>query len=489
MSAINTASSPLPAKPLVPYTRIRFNSESGEGVRFTVRHDNSDCNFAELNAPLVAALQAEPARSALVAAAPSVRRFMDDLGATRMRFIPYPLVIDRDEFDRMAEAACAMIEAQTAVIREFLRSGPPEKLLTEFGLPAEIAPFVNWEQLDSVEQVFARVDVLPTPSGYQFCEFNIDSSISGFEFHDCYQVMGEAVDIPWLAGTPRPEEQIADVVIRAFHQGSFDRVVVCDWSSRIGVGYFGFELLTETLRRRLPDVPVELVFHADYPERWLDPAAGKRTLVYRGFMHEDMDDDYDFITRLVGSGASVINLFEAEIRTHKRWLAMLWEERFASLLPEGVRDMVARYVPHTVSVTPENRDRLLADRAEYVFKFGHSSGGHDVLLGADHDADTIAARLAERGPDGWLAQRRVQLAECRFAPEADAEPVPHHVVLGLYVLGGECSGMNIRADRGSAVVNIHQSAASGWAIPMDADERRQLIERVQAIGPAARERH
>lgn len=302
MSAINTASSPLPAKPLVPYTRIRFNSESGEGVRFTVRHDNSDCNFAELNAPLVAALQAEPARSALVAAAPSVRRFMDDLGATRMRFIPYPLVIDRDEFDRMAEAACAMIEAQTAVIREFLRSGPPEKLLTEFGLPAEIAPFVNWEQLDSVEQVFARVDVLPTPSGYQFCEFNIDSSISGFEFHDCYQVMGEAVDIPWLAGTPRPEEQIADVVIRAFHQGSFDRVVVCDWSSRIGVGYFGFELLTETLRRRLPDVPVELVFHADYPERWLDPAAGKRTLVYRGFMHEDMDDDYDFITRLVGSG-------------------------------------------------------------------------------------------------------------------------------------------------------------------------------------------
>jgi hypothetical protein len=39
------------------------------------------------------------------------------------------------------------------------------------------------------------------------------------------------------------------------------------------------------------------------------------------------------------------------------------------------------------------------------------------------------------------------------------------------------------------VVNIHQSAASGWAIPMDADERRRLIERVQAIGPTARERH
>ena len=81
--------------------------------------------------------------------------------------------------------------------------------------------------------------------------------------------------------------------------------------------------MDETLKQALPHLDVRMAYENDYPEEWLQPGGGSDLLVYRGFMYADMDDDGQFIKRICESGAKVINTFETEIRSNKRWFALL----------------------------------------------------------------------------------------------------------------------------------------------------------------------
>jgi hypothetical protein len=434
------------------------------------------------NRDWVAAMHEPGPRQALRRALPDMRAFADDLGAHRFRLLPYPLTIDQDDHNRLATAARVLVDAQSTILRHLVATTDRADILTRFGLPTSLAPAIDWAELTAGERIIARLDVLPSADGYQFCEMNIDSSISGFEILDCLTVLCRRLGWSLLDATASPQRDVAALVGRVARDRGVDRVVLCDWNSRIGIGYFGFDLLRDHIATAVPELPVRLVYHGDYRDEWLRD--GTATLVYRGFMHADVDDP-TFVDRLVDSGATVLNLFESEIRSHKGWFAMFWDDRYRHLLDIATRDTITTYVPYTVDVTSRNRPGLVASRDELVFKLARSSGGRDVLVGQNHTAAELTARLRQAGPREWVAQRHVETSRLVLASDAESAPRPHHVVLGLYLVDGAASGLLLRTSATSAVVNVTGSAAAGWVVPVTAEERRRHLDELRAIDAAA----
>ncbi|MEV7040411.1 hypothetical protein [Amycolatopsis sp. NPDC051061] len=435
--------------------------------------------FSEDNHPWLAAMQEPGPRQVLLEANPHMRGFADALGAHRFRLLPHPFTIAADDHARLADAARVLVRAQTTILRHLLATLTRENLHAMFGLPASAV--IDWAELAAEERIIARLDVLPTTEGYRFCEMNIDSSISGFEIHDCVDVLCARLGWSLLEGTASPQRDIAALIGRIARDRASERVVICDWDSRVGIGYFGFDLLRGHIVDAVPELDVQLVHHGDYRAEWL--REGDRTLVYRGFMHADVDDPA-FVERLVGSGATVVNLFDSEIRTHKAWFAMFWDERYRRLLDPATLETIGTFVPRTVRMTPGNQADLIARREELVFKLARSSGGRNVVVGREHTAAEITARLRGTGPLDWVAQRFVETSKVVLARDIGSEPRPHHVVLGIYLVDGAASGLLLRASETSTVVNVSGTAAAGWVVPATAAARQRHLDELRALGAA-----
>src|SRR4051812_9663753 len=125
---------------------------SADHPRGPIRAGGPAIDFASDNVAWVEAMHSEPARGRLRAAAPAIRGFMDVLGAWRMRCLPYPLVIDASAYDDMAEAAGALVEAQTAILRLLVREHSHAEVLAMFDLPPSVERLVAWEQLATSRQ-------------------------------------------------------------------------------------------------------------------------------------------------------------------------------------------------------------------------------------------------------------------------------------------------------------------------------------------------
>jgi hypothetical protein len=256
------------------------------------------------------------------------------------------------------------------------------------------------------------------------------------------------------------------------------RVLVCDWSRYRGTNQFAFDFLQEALKQALPHLDVRMGYENDYPEEWLQPGSGSDLLVYRGFMYADMDDDGRFIKRICDSGAMVINTFETEIRSNKRWFALLHDAACQRLLDAEELRAVERFVPRTVAIDRGNVDALLAQKDQYVFKLNCSSGGRGVYFGNEHSADELQAVFAKQGPEHWTAQAPIDSTTIDL-PCADEASAAHRLVLGLFLVDGHASGVNVRASKHSRVVNVSLGVASClWASPSTPDTYQSLLARL-----------
>jgi hypothetical protein len=397
--------------------------------------------------------------------------------------------MDEEAFLRVARAGELLFAAQSRILAELITSRPPADVLAMFGADPARAHLVDWHELVAGERIVARLDVLPTAEGYRICEMNVDTPIGGLELFHAMEAY--CAELEWwpLRRNGVPHRDVVSVVARTARARSAERIVVLDWDSLKDSGYFGFDLLREYIAEELPDLDVRLVYHGDYDPAWLSPEEGARTLVYRGFMYSDVDD-WEFVDRLHASGATILNSYESEVRSSKVWFALFRDPRFARLLDDATRDAIAEFVPFSVLVNDSNESDVLARREDYLFKPPLASGGHGIVVGADHPEPELR-RLIRSGDGPWVAQRLLDTWVGTFAGASSFEPVPQqNVVLGLYLIDGSASGLMVRASEERTVVNA--SGTVGWAMPLSAADRRlfgaRLLGRppLAAPGPPAR---
>ena len=110
-------------------------------------------------------------------------------------------------------------------------------------------------------------------------------------------------------------------------------------------------------------------------------------------------------------------MFEAELKTHRRWLSLLCDPGYRHLLNDEECATIERYVPRTYDVHPDTVDTAVADK-DRSFTL---TGNGDVLepedgviaIGSGGNFALAAARALMEMPDlsaDQIARRAMQIA-------------------------------------------------------------------------------
>jgi hypothetical protein len=207
-------------------------------------------------------------------------------------------------------------------------------------------------------------------------------------------------------------------------------------------------------------------------------------LVYRRALLEDLPEG-DLVAAARDRRVAMVNPFRARVANNKKLFALLEDPRFAHLVTDKERAVIAETIPWTrilrpgrvtygnwvvdlLSFASDNRERL-------VLKPASDFGGHGVSLGmetAQSEWDGLIAEHAE-GRD-FVVQEYVPVPEEMFPTVEDG-----HVQMRLkrfninpFGIGGRYAGMITRiSDR--AVINV--SAGGGLLPSVVGRHRRRLL--------------
>lgn len=143
------------------------------------------------------------------------------------------------------------------------------------------------------------------------------------------------------------------------------------------------------------------------------------------------------ISGLLERKAAIVNPFGAVIPQNKRSMAFMWEQihRFSP----RAQEVIARHIPVSHRLEAMPRDRLFAEREDWVMKSDYGAEGEEVILGRTVTDEVWQARITHAREGRWIAQRY-------FAARTNAagEAVNH----GVYLVAGEASGLYARVQAG-----------------------------------------
>ena len=392
-------------------------------------------------------------------AARGADRVLADLGVA-YRSLPCYFRIDAATYGELVRATDALVGAQEKVLRHLCSTLSPDELVAMFQVPPDMASRLDWADAASTRFRMLRADIVPTDSGYYFCEVNHFSGVGGGECYHSARTFAELLGRPVRGMSPFRE--LAHLYVTECRRAGLTRVVVLDSSRHRQWGYGEHRALQDYLRLMAPELEIAYCDELSYPDRWLRAGEAGRTLVHRLVTLGDVADGGAFLAAVHASGATVTCMFEAELKMHRRWFSLLCDPRYQLLLDERERATVDRYVPHSFDLSGDTLDAALADKDGYVFKRSYSYGGAGVVLGADRSRDDLRRLLLADGVEAWTCQRLVPTSTVDL-PTADGGAAPHHLVLGMYVYGDRSSGLLVRGSAASPVVNVSRGGGVSWA--------------------------
>ncbi|HYK00412.1 MAG TPA: hypothetical protein VE974_01560 [Thermoanaerobaculia bacterium] len=402
-------------------------------------------------------------------------------GGHRLHMLPVNFVFDERDRDQLAEAAAAFVAVQTKILRHFAATVGREGILQTFRVPAAMQRFVNWNELLEPECLVARFDILQSRDGYHFCEFNIDSCVAAaeiFEFAGTYfDELG--VGVQDRLGLTPPLKNLGAYIAQLARKRDAARIVILDWSTdggSAGKGYLSFDRVRGHLQREAAPLPVFIADEKTYDPAWLSEAEARRTLVFRGFMMDEMDDGGAFLDLLIAQGTPVFNTYESELRMNKVWFALLHYEALQSILTPRERALIAKYIPYTCEIDGGNVESLIERRSEYVFKEKQSFGGKGIHVGDETPVEELRAILSGERMRDWTAQQLLHALPATFPHDERFDSEPHNLVFGMYLYGSNAAGMLVRGSTRSRVVNVTVGNAKlAWAFSVSEAARAALV--------------
>lgn len=397
---------------------------------------------------------------------------------SEFNLLPMPFVVEKQSYDELVKATKMLMKVQLKILTYLASSITLKDMLAYFDLPIEILPFINWDELMKGDNMIARFDIVPSKLGFQLCEINAESSIGGLKLRDCYREYLHALNFHDNFDSS-PREQIAEFLYKKTLSNDYEQIVIFTMKKYLNEGTGTVHALYECIAHRISHLPVILAHELSYPEELLEPSKGKKTLVYRLAMYDDVNC-FDLFSKLFSSGAMIINSFSSEIRSNKKWFAMFHDEQFQHLLSKEERLFIEKYIPLTYYLTKENFELFLEKKEEFVFKKNRTYGGTSVLVGCEYERDVIANRLTDL--KHWTAQKLIECPNLNLPLDDSFQKKACKVVLGLFLIDKENSGMLIRASNRSCVVSVATgNAYIGWVSPVSLKQCNKFLTHLNSL--------
>ncbi len=198
--------------------------------------------------------------------------------------------------------------------------------------------------------------------------------------------------------------------------------------------------------------------------------------IYRDAIEDIIFDPYwkdcrNLVSALKDGNVCFVNPARAATGEFKTILALMTDERHASIFPEEVRAAAKKYVPWTRLVRHETTGYsgekvdlvpfVKAEKDRFVLKPNCGFGGFGILLGFETDADKWEKAVdSAAGPGGDFAvQELLDIPKEKFPamnPDGSIKAFEQkNVNLNYWCHGGRFAGAFIRAAAGN-IINVHQ---------------------------------
>jgi hypothetical protein len=406
---------------------------------------------------------------------------MKDEGGHLYNLLPLHLLFDAGDAAALASVARQLVAIQTKILTHLAQTVGRSGILDLFHVPPQMRRFVNWDELLNPKYLIGRFDILQTTAGYWFCEFNIDSCVAGAELFEFMCHYFDLLELPLKQrfGIRSPLEDLSTMIGEFVRDHAIDRVVILDWSvggGSPGKGYLTYDYMRSYLAGELHPIPVFIADEKTYDPAWLHETQARQTLVHRGFMMTEMDDEGRFLDQLLRAGTRVFSTFEAEIRMDKGWFSLLHQNGQGCPLTEPERSVISTYLPFTCNLDPNNLNFILSRKEDYIFKQKRSFGGAGIYIGEETSVQELRAAFDATALSEWTAQKLLNPVPANFPSEDSFRLVPQNVVFGLYLYGPHANGMFLRASERSRVVNVTSGKAkAAWASCVSAETRDRLV--------------
>jgi glutathionylspermidine synthase len=369
-----------------------------------------------------------------------------------------------------------------------------ERLREELAVPPAEDALIRLDPGFSRPLRICRLDAFLQGYDVKFLEFNADSP-AGIGYTDVlYEGLRQAISLPRVSAefetayTPMLPV-LVETLMSAYGELRGERSELPETPRLALVDVAGspsvpeFRIICEAARGAGIEALHATLDEVEYDGSLLRVQGEPVHLVYRRALLEDLPEG-DLIAAARDRRAAVVNPFRARVANNKKLFALLGDPRFAHLVDDAERQVIAETIPWT-RVLREGRAQygdwvvdLLAfvsdNRERLVMKPASDYGGHGVSLGMETgqgDWDRLIEEHAGQGD--YVVQEYVPVPEEMFPTVEDG-----HVHMRLkrfninpFGIGGRYAGMITRISD-QAVINV---SAGGGLLPSVLGRHRERL--------------
>jgi glutathionylspermidine synthase len=369
-----------------------------------------------------------------------------------------------------------------------------ERLREELAVPAAEDALIRLDPGFSRPLKICRLDAFLQGYDVKFLEFNADSP-AGIGYTDVlHEGLHRAIELPRVSAefetsyTPMLPV-LVETLMSAYRDLRGERSDLPEAPRLALVDVAGspsvpeFRIICEAARAAGVEALHGTIDDVEYDGSLLRVQGEPVHLVYRRALLEDLPEG-DLIAAARDRRAAVVNPFRARVANNKKLFALLADPRFAHLVEDSERQVIAETIPWT-RVLRDGREHygdwvvdLLAfvsdNRERLVLKPASDYGGHGVSLGMETEQADWDRLIEEHHPQGdYVVQEYVPVPEEMFPTVEDG-----HVQMRLkrfninpFGIGGRYAGMITRISD-QAVINV---SAGGGLLPSVVGRHREPL--------------
>lgn len=376
----------------------------------------------------------------------------------RPRFRHEPLIVASSTYATLTTVAerigaafdelCTVVGRDPELLGTYFRMTPTQRALWELSAPL-------WHGL-------ARADVFLTADGPRVCELNCDTPTGYAEAILLNQLVHGGAHEPLVDPNERFADRyvaMAETLWSALGDRSTTRAVGIVYPTEMPEDLSVIRLLRQWFGQVGYEVvlgsPFNLSAAPDGSAALFGKPCGLLLRHYKtdwwGEREPVWDDDEGFPDPLpllhelrivaeasVARKTAVVNPFGSVLPQNKRAMAYLWEHR--ATFSRETRATVEELLPETHRLETLDTDSLVREREAWVLKSDYGCEGEEVIIGRLTNDTLWRASLAHAVEGRWIAQRYFQ---------ADTDAAGNTYNFGMYLLGGEPSGVYTRAQPGA----------------------------------------
>lgn len=386
----------------------------------------------------------------------------------------FPLLIDYYDYEGLCKAAKILRTIQKKLLKYLLSRWAKNIILQFFNCDPGLEFFIDWKRLENGDEQMCRFDIIPSTNGYKFCEINADSSIAGFKLCEITNLILKHNNLKNYYTEVSPLQNLTEYLRTIITREKVKTLIVFGLSKYLMEGSGTVKHTYAYFKNCFKELKVILITEKDF-EQVIPTLPDNKKIIFRIGPYDDISDQI-LLQNMFDTKAIIINSFETEIFSNKKWFSIFNNTIFHKMLTKEELATLNKYIPKTEEITSRNIPYLLKNKDKYVFKANISFGGKGIIFG-DESSEKDLEKVLFKNHSNWTAQEKIISEKINFSKNHNN----FNVVLGLYYINKNCSGLLVRLNSANRVVSGSLNGTKvGWALKMSDNERENFINDISS---------